>query len=251
MRHLAYTAIGAAAVTGLFVLGPVTGVVAGSLYPLISLANSATTLIRQRRVRAQIPIAGRTAPVRVRHSQLGAVSLMRVQGEWGLRIPSRDAEAEPMRLSNGRALQVSRFTTEGAVLVVGEDALRAAAMLLPAVNAAGARRRDVDAAVQVIDEIPSAGELMSRYVEMKPTRSRRVRSDVPGFPLVALPKHVALALEMATHENAERRALEGELGLLGIAWRDAEEIASIADDMFVPETLDERLKDLKRRADDG
>lgn len=249
-KHLAYTGIGVAALTALFVLGPMTGIVAGSMYPLISMANSANTLVRQRRVRAQIPIAGRRTPIRIRHNQLGAVSLMRLEGQWGLRIPSRDVQAEPLRLSNGRALQVSRFTAEGGVLVVGEDALRAAAMLLPAVNAAGAKRREVDAAVQVIDENSSPADLMARYAGMKPARSRRIRSDVPGFPLVALPKQVALALEMATHEDAERRALEGELGLLEAAWRDAEEVASIADDMFVPDTVDERLQDLKRRRDD-
>jgi hypothetical protein len=39
----------------------------------------------------------------------------------------------------------------------------------------------------------------------------------------------ALALEMALHEESERRALEGELWLLERAWREAEEIAAIAD----------------------
>lgn len=39
----------------------------------------------------------------------------------------------------------------------------------------------------------------------------------------------ALALEMALHEEAERRALRGELTLLESAWREAEEIARIAD----------------------
>lgn len=39
----------------------------------------------------------------------------------------------------------------------------------------------------------------------------------------------ALALEMALHEAAERRALEGELAELESRWREAEEIARIAD----------------------
>jgi len=38
-----------------------------------------------------------------------------------------------------------------------------------------------------------------------------------------------LALEMSLHEESERRALEGELALLEAAWRDAEELAQIAD----------------------
>jgi hypothetical protein len=44
-----------------------------------------------------------------------------------------------------------------------------------------------------------------------------------------------LALEMAANEDTERRALEGELAELEAAWRDAEEIAAIADTL-----LDER-----------
>ena len=41
-----------------------------------------------------------------------------------------------------------------------------------------------------------------------------------------------LALEMAANEDAERRALEGELASLEAAWRGAEEIAVIADHLF-------------------
>ena len=38
-----------------------------------------------------------------------------------------------------------------------------------------------------------------------------------------------LAVEMAVHEDAERRILEGELAHLAAAWQSAEEIAAIAD----------------------
>jgi hypothetical protein len=39
---------------------------------------------------------------------------------------------------------------------------------------------------------------------------------------------------MALHEEQERRALEGELAILETAWREAEEIAGIADNLLVP-----------------
>ena len=39
---------------------------------------------------------------------------------------------------------------------------------------------------------------------------------------------------MALHEEDERRALEGELWRLEQAWREAEEIAAIADDLVLP-----------------
>jgi hypothetical protein len=41
-----------------------------------------------------------------------------------------------------------------------------------------------------------------------------------------------LAVEMALHEESERRALQGELAALEAAWREAEEIAHIADSLL-------------------
>jgi hypothetical protein len=55
---------------------------------------------------------------------------------------------------------------------------------------------------------------------------------------------------MASHEESERRALEGELHLLESAWRDAEEIAAIADGLLLPSDTGERLRALKHDAGD-
>jgi hypothetical protein len=56
----------------------------------------------------------------------------------------------------------------------------------------------------------------------RPWWSAQARAD-------RLSRPEALALEMALHEETERRALEGELAALEAAWREAEEIAAIAD----------------------
>jgi hypothetical protein len=61
----------------------------------------------------------------------------------------------------------------------------------------------------------------------------------PAMPLYRLPSANRLALEMAANEDAERRALSGELDELRDAWREAEEIAAIADGMFGDDTLEE------------
>jgi hypothetical protein len=61
----------------------------------------------------------------------------------------------------------------------------------------------------------------------------------PAMPLYRLPAANRLALEMAANEDAERRALEGELDELREQWKEAEEIAAIADEMFVGDTLEE------------
>jgi hypothetical protein len=58
-------------------------------------------------------------------------------------------------------------------------------------------------------------------------------------PLFRLPAVDRLALEMAANEDIERRALIGELDALHAAWKDAEEIAAIADEMFADEVFEE------------
>jgi hypothetical protein len=42
---------------------------------------------------------------------------------------------------------------------------------------------------------------------------------------------------MMTHEDDERRALEGELVALEERWKEAEEIAEISDNMFLPSSI--------------
>jgi hypothetical protein len=51
----------------------------------------------------------------------------------------------------------------------------------------------------------------------------------PRTALLDVPLVDRVALEMAAHEESERRALDGELAELEAAWRDADEIATIAD----------------------
>ena len=65
---------------------------------------------------------------------------------------------------------------------------------------------------------------------------------VPGY-IDKMPRPHKLALEMALHEEQERRALEGELWLLERAWREAEEIADISDKLFLPEGAEEFLRE--------
>lgn len=46
---------------------------------------------------------------------------------------------------------------------------------------------------------------------------------------------------MALHEEQERRALDGELKWLEPAWRSAEEVAAIADDLLLPDIVRVRM----------
>src|SRR3954469_12766025 len=68
----------------------------------------------------------------------------------------------------------------------------------------------------------------------RPFWGHGVIGSEPQTALLDVPLVDRLALEMAAHEETERRALEGELAELEEAWRDADEIAAIADALLNP-----------------
>ena len=122
----------------------------------------------------------------------------------------------------------------------GEDARRAMDAILPVVNSMGGTSRTVREAVARIE---SHGD-PQRFLRDTLGRSSAFEHDgVPGY-IHKMPKPTRLALEMALHEEQERRALRGQLWRLERAWREAEEIAAIADKLLLPkgaaELLDER-----------
>jgi hypothetical protein len=59
-----------------------------------------------------------------------------------------------------------------------------------------------------------------------------VLNRMRGIGAMSLSVTERLALEMAVHEEIERRAAEGELAELHTAWVEAEEIAGIVDGML-------------------
>ena len=67
--------------------------------------------------------------------------------------------------------------------------------------------------------------------------SRNENRPVNHAGLAQLPAPRRLALEMALHENTEQQAVDGELSALELAWREAEEIAGIADDLLMPSNV--------------
>jgi hypothetical protein len=118
----------------------------------------------------------------------------------------------------------------------GDRALRVAGVLLPSLNRFGGSRRQVESAVRVLDEV---GDPRAVFRE---TFRRREYVD---RPIHKLDYPLRLALEMAAHEETERRALEGELALLETAWREAEEIAEISDTLLVPSKIDDWIARLR------
>jgi hypothetical protein len=185
-----------------------------------------------------------------------------------LRVGQRDLERVTMRSdpNGGFELKIRHkpLTSAGwfrnptpSVVLSGDEAMRAARHLLPRVNRAGGSREDVTDAVQALEQAGDSHQLFAsmatRYRKTREApdetpalhfRWRRDKADGSAV-LKEMPAAVRLALEMSLHEEDERRALEGELYLLEDRWREAEEVAAIADDMFVPSGVSAILKRLK------
>ena len=111
----------------------------------------------------------------------------------------------------------------------GKDAHRAISAILPKMNEMGGKPKIVQEAVSRIELLGHPQRFVSSVVA-RPTYKDK---GVPGH-IYTMPKPTRLALEMALHEEQERRALEGELWRLEKAWEEAEEIAAIADNLLLP-----------------
>jgi hypothetical protein len=138
----------------------------------------------------------------------------------------------------------------------GPEAMRVAATLMPKVNRYGGNRQTVADAVTAIEETRGSEgflETLGRTAHVytapppKPIRRLTLMHDMPETGLLGLTPVQRLAFEMSLHEEAERRAMEGELADLERAWREAEEIAGIADDLLVPAGVATRIEQFRGR----
>jgi hypothetical protein len=250
-RHLIYSTAGIAALAGIVIAGPATGLVAGGSWGLWHAANSLRNLYEARRIRLRLSLPGVEQPVIIRKRHLQEARLVSAAdaGTWQLHVAHERLDDERFWWSNLRAA-TSPAPDAGPrdlTVLAGDDALRAAGQLLPKLNAAGAREAQVQGAVRLIEDVGDPADFFAIQAERGRPGPRSRRTMSRGLVIGELSTEVRLALEMAAHEETERRALDGELALLEDAWRDAEEIAAIADDMFLPDGTAERLDGLRRR----
>ncbi len=238
---------GAAVAAGatIFVGAPLIGMAAGSVFLLGNVVVQGWAIVAASRGALVLPHpeGGR---MRVNFDQLQTVRLIErpaSEGGWGLDVPYygrlRDDVPWHRQLHNYMNLPGG----QGHVTLSGASAEMAAGRLLARINRAGATQRRIREAVELLE---SAGD-PSRYFASAATRTREWgREQFWGDTgaLRFLPPAVRLALEMAAHEDVERAAMEGELAELEMAWRDADEIADIADNMLLPDSVVQRWKSL-------
>lgn len=228
-RAILYGVGGAALGGGLLIAGISAGVLSGGGYGMYQMVNAGIQLARRKR---RIAI---------------------VTGPNGERLTVRGEHADKTRIipvTNG-TWQLDLHYKGGRVMLEGEQARRATALIMPKVNAGGAGRDKVQSAVYRIESSGDPERFMSSVARLpvakvEPSAWKRWPKPQPVAGISKLPLETRLAVEMAVNEENERRALEGELALLELEWKDAEEIAAIADRLG-NESVEEQFEALKRR----
>ncbi|MDQ6831037.1 MAG: hypothetical protein M3081_19410, partial [Gemmatimonadota bacterium] len=235
------------------------------IFPNTHLRYDALTWIRIRRQRRRVLDvidAGDGERVIIRYDHLERTELVR---------PDR---LQPWRLRIEHEL--------GETTLTGDAGLRTAGKLLAALNGFGATQGEVQYALAKLEDAGDPDGYFARVAALalrtawgkNPEASRTTPVDRPDASLAErlalhitnrsflgrggigsepktalplLPLVDRLALEMAANEDAERRAMQGELAELEEAWREAEEIAAISDSMFL-EKIITRASGVGRRA---
>ena len=132
---------------------------------------------------------------------------------------------------------VALHHSDGVDLVRGPDVKRVLSYVVPTLSPFGGTRDEISTAIQLVDRAGSADVCVASTLE----RADRHHGWFTRFPV-----ETRLALEMSLQEDSERRALEGELEALERAWREAEQLAAIADSLLTPPDVLERIMGLRK-----
>ena len=120
----------------------------------------------------------------------------------------------------------------------GAGGLRIGGLALTELNRTSASPAVVRAALQWLDDFGNpfdpGDHAPEERIALAPGRGDLLSTELRfPFLLTDLDPVTRLALEMASHEAEERHFLQGELWQLERTWREAEEVAAIADKLFV------------------
>jgi hypothetical protein len=161
-------------------------------------------------------------------------------------IRTPEGVLRPLRFSHVARLEIVaahdeapwRLRVAHATGVLDLDPTRAAQVGGPLLARLNFRRGTPQQVSEATRRITDAGDA-ERYIRGSSAlrRDRRRKNAIfwnDEVGVLGLTPTELLALEIALNEDAERQAMQGELQALEEAWRDAEEIAAIADGMFLP-----------------
>jgi hypothetical protein len=196
-----------------------------------------------------------------------------VVGDAGrpLRVTHANLNHTTLAVDEDGAIRLRLRHEYGRQELTGERATRAIASILARANRTGGSASKVNAAVQLIADAGDPQRAIERvaresqrrigdFEELAAEVRRGPRGKTIGEVIAAqerfqrrvgglaingiepsnkgaihhLPAPLRLALEMSIHESTEQYALDEELASLEQAWREAEEIAAIADGLLTP-----------------
>jgi hypothetical protein len=217
----ALAVVGGTAAIGAFLISATVG----GVYWAYLVGDRAMRRAKERMLIARIPTeTGDTLTVLGEH--LAGVKIAPIKGDqlgWTIEVPH----------------------VHGSRLIADRCASHAASLLMPAINKAGGTESIVERAVRRLENFEDPATYMLSAA------AQSVHSAHPGGSVAKLPADVRLAIEMAVNEESERHAFEGDMWLLEHAWRQAEELAAIADNLTVPAEVDIKLLELRRMQADS
>jgi hypothetical protein len=157
-------------------------------------------------------------------------------GKRLITVRAKHAKSVDLGFQDGDAM-LGLQHDRGYVTFTGTRAVHATSVLLANANRGGASGRTVQSAVQLIEASGDSSGYLTTASLRNGWRSMKVVSVLADYrqlgPMNLSPTE-RLALEMAVHEETERRAAEGELEALRAAWEEAERIAAIVDGELTP-----------------
>ena len=166
-------------------------------------------------------------------------------------IVGRDLASATLSAADEGGIAIRVLTSAGLQVVSGELARRMLARVMPMVNQHGGSEQQIQDALSRIDAEGGPLGLISRCATspriVGDQRGKVLRPATTGqrWSFASYQLEDLLALEMSLNEAQERRALDGELTALQDAWREAEEIAAIADGLLVPRGVQAALVRLR------
>jgi hypothetical protein len=180
----------------------------------------------------------------------GTIGTVAGQGGKPLRVTTANLDRTKIVIDANEPVRLHLTHRSGREEMTGDRATRALATLLARVNQAGGSKETIADAVELIADAGDPRRALAVVASEAQRRTGDTRSEpsiqaasrmllggvlpVNRGALHRLPARYRLALEMSLHETSEQLALDEELASLERAWREAEEIAAIADGVLTP-----------------
>lgn len=241
-RRLARRAVAIVGAPGVIALGPLLGMVAGPLPPLLLAAGALGAIYHlMRRPDLRLQAAGSDRPLELSAEQVRGALLIRDDTDpegWAIMVRHLKPD------DRFGWLKFTRDYDPDWAILHGREARLAASLMLPRVNPLGGDEARVTEAVRWIE---ASGGPEGAFRTFARSHLVRMPLDNVSSQLTTLHAEVRLALEMALHEDEERRALAGELSVLEWIWRQEEHLAALADGLGLPPELDTQLESFRAR----